>query len=83
VTVIRLVNVESGRESARAETADDGSVTYAGAPFADGTPRPSLGGLEGVVRTVMREEHLGEAQAVQRLAETGWSNGYSMVVAGE
>ncbi len=73
LTTIRLVAVGGGKELSRAETQDDGSVTYSG----------GLGALQGVVRTTMRDEQLDEAAALRRLAETGWSNGYSMVVAGE
>ncbi|MFF4417084.1 hypothetical protein ACFYY8_31575 [Streptosporangium sp. NPDC001559] len=68
MTVMRIVNVQTGSEVSRAELADDGTVTYHGGQTAAAT-----------VRTRMRDYGETEAAAVANLLRAGWSNGYLMV----
>lgn len=67
VTVLRIVSVRDGRELSRAEL-HDGVVTYSGGESA-----------AYAVRSWMRDHGGTEADAVNALLRTGWSNGYSMV----
>ncbi len=68
MTVLRIVSVRDGRELSRAEIAGDGTVTYSGGESA-----------AYAVRSWMRDHGGTEADAVNTLMRTGWSNGYSMV----
>lgn len=68
MTVVRFVDVESGTEVSRASLADDGTIAYSGGETA-----------AAVVATTARDNGLTASQAAERLAETGWSNGYIMV----
>lgn len=68
MTVIRIVSVRSGTEVSRAESDDNGVVTYSGGDSA-----------AAAVRSWMRDNGGSEAAAVEGLARDGWSNGYLMV----
>lgn len=65
---VRFVDVDGGIEVSRAELTDDGTIRYAGGETA-----------AAVVATTARDNDLTAVEAVERLARTGWSNGYIMV----
>lgn len=66
MTVLRIVDVIDGYEVSRAEVVGD-AVRYSGGETA-----------HAIVKQLMRDADLSEVEAVQRLSETGWSNGYLM-----
>lgn len=65
---VRFVDVDSKAEVSRAELSDDGTIRYAGGETA-----------QGVVAQTARVRGITPAQAIELLAERGWSNGYLMV----
>lgn len=68
MAIVRIVSVRTGTEVSRAESDDEGRVTYYGGDAA-----------AYAVRSWRREHGGTEAQAVTGLARDGWSNGYLMV----
>jgi hypothetical protein len=69
MTVMRIVNVTTGREVSRATVANDDTVTYAGGQTA----------ASAVFRWRRANPDTSEADAVRALIRDGWSNGYHMV----
>jgi hypothetical protein len=67
-TVLRVVDVETQDEVARATLDDAGQVSYSGG-----------GSAKGIVEQRARVDGTSPAAALRVLARDGWSNGYLMV----